>query len=440
MRGILTLKKKLFAGMLIGVFSLGMAACGGGDEKSSSGDANEDAVELEMYSWRTEDRAAYEEIIAEFEEENPDITVNFQPYESTEYNTILTNALVSGSGPDIAQLRPYSGSRTIADNDYLVPLDDVDGIDNFDESYLEAAKGSDDHIYGIPLTLNAGVIFYNQGIFDEQGLDVPETWDDFVEVSKKLKANDIIPVAQGGRDAYLLSMLHGVLAPTAYGGNDFVEDVTEGDADLTDERMVKSLDRMEDLEEFLPDDFIALDDNDAQALFYAEEAAMYINGDYRLETFEENIPDVNIGVIPALKDEKTEEKSVMTWVDSSYGVVKDTKHEEEALKFMEFMATKEFGQMFSDQLSRVSAVEGVEPSNEVVQQVTEASEASSTPYLMLVHFGEGSPSTKTVLEDGLQGMYLGEITKQELLEEAQESADRAAEEEVEELEMIEEDD
>ncbi len=59
MRGILTLKKKLFAGMLIGVFSLGMAACGGGDEKSSSGDANEDAVELEMYSWRTEDRAAY---------------------------------------------------------------------------------------------------------------------------------------------------------------------------------------------------------------------------------------------------------------------------------------------------------------------------------------------------------------------------------------------
>lgn len=431
--------KKLCIGLCLLGFGMLFVACSS-DDKATSSHTKEDAIELEMYSWRTEDKAAYEEIIAAFEEQHPDIKVHFQPYESTEYNTILTNALVSGTGPDIVQLRPYSGSRTIADNDYLVPLDDIAGLDNFDESYLEAARGSDEKVYGVPLTLNAGVIFYNQNIFDDLDLAIPETWDEFVDVSKKLKENDIIPVAQGGRDGYLLSMLHGVLAPTAYGGNDFVEDVLEGNADLTDERMVASLERMETLEAFLPEDFIALDDNDAQALFYAEEAAMYINGDYRLETFESNIPDIPIGIISGFVDEQSEESPVMTWVDSSYGVVKGSKHEEAALKFMEFMTTEAFGQMFSDNLSRVSAVEGVTANHEMVQLVTEASEESSTPYLMLVHFGDGSPSTKTVFEDGLQGMYLGEITKQELLEKAQENADRAAEEELEELEMIEEDD
>lgn len=438
------MKKKLFIGLFLLTFSIFVVACSGDDkvekETSGSGDSNVDAVELEMYSWRTEDRAAYEEIIAAFEEENPDIKINFQPYESTEYNTILTNALVSGTGPDIVQLRPYSGSRTIADNDYLVPLNDINGIDDFDESYLEAARGSDDNVYGIPLTLNAGVVFYNKNIFEEFNLDVPETWDDFVEVSKELVKNDITPVAQGGRDAYLLSMLHGVIAPTAYHGNEYVDDLMAGNADLTDERILQTLDRMEELEAYLPKDFIALDDNDAQAMFYAEEAAMYINGDYRLETFENNIPDMPIGVIPGFKDEETGEASVMNWVDSSYGVVKGTEHEEAALKFMEFMTTPEFGQLFSDTLNRVSAVEGVTANHEIVQQVTEATEASSTPYLLLVHFGDGSPSTKTIFEDGLQGMYLGELTKQELLEKSQENADRAAEEEVEELEMIEEDD
>lgn len=433
------MNKKLIYIIFLTVFSIVSVACSSDSEKEAGKSSSDDTVELEMYSWRTEDRSAYEQIIEEFENENPDIKINFQPYESTEYNTILTNSLVSGTGPDIVQIRPYSGSRTIADNGYLLPLDDVPGVLDIDESYLEAAKGSDGHVYGVPLTLNAGVIFYNQNIFDDLGLEVPETWNELIEVSKKMKENDITPIAQGGRDAYLLSMLHGVISPSAY-GSDYVEDVIDGTADLRDDRMVKSLERMEELEEYLPKDFIALDDNDAQAMFYAEEAAMYINGDYRLETFEKNIPDIPIGVIPGLKDDSTGEVSVMNWVDSSYGVVKDSKHQEEALKFIEFMATKEFGQLFSDNLNRVSAIEGVTADHEIVQKINQASEASSTPYLMLVHFGDGSPSTKTIFEDALQGMYLKQITKEELLLSAQENADRAAEEEVEELEMIEEDD
>src|SRR5690625_2879952 len=417
---------KVFLALSMLGFVLIFAACSANDE-GDSGDGED--VELEMYSWRAEDRQAYEKLIEAFEEEHPNIKINFQPFESTEYNTILTNAIVSGEGPDIAQLRPYSGTKTLADNGDLVKLDDIDGIDSINSDYLDAARGSDGSVYGVPLTLNAGVIFYNKGIFDEYGLEAPETWDEFMEVSAELNANGIIPVAQGGRAAYLLSMLHGVISPSLYGGNDLVEELLSGETDLLDERLLASLDRLLDLEQYLPEDFIALDDNDAQALFYAEEAAMYINGDYRLGTFENNAPDIELGVIPALKIDGTDEAPVMTWVDGSYGVLDSSDNQDEAMKFMEFMTTQEFGQIFTNEFNRVSAVEGVNPEHEIVQQVSDAKDVSSTPYLFLVHFGEGSPTTKTVFEDALQGMFLGEITKEQVLEDAQRNYERATAEE-----------
>lgn len=428
---MMKMRKFLVLAILLLCFGF-LAACSDKESKDDgSSDEKVDAVELELYSWRPEDRQAYETFIEAFEAENPGIKVKFQPFESTEYNTILTNSLVSESGPDIVQLRPYSGTKTIADNGYLVPLNDVPGVMDIEESFLEAAKGSDGQIYGVPTTLNAGVIFYNKDLFAEYGLEPPETWDELVQVSEELKENDIIPIAQAGRAAYLLSMLHGVISPSAYGGNDFVQEITDGTVDITDQRMMETLDRMEQLEPYLPEDFIALDDNDAQALFYAQEAAMYINGDYRLETFENNAPDLNIGVIPGLKGEGESTPYVMNWVDGSYGVVENSEHKEEALKFIEFMASVEFGQMFSDELNRLSAVSGVEPKHELVKQVAQASEANTTPYLLLVYFGEGSPTTKTVFEDSLQGMYLGEISKEQVLEDAQANVERVAKEESE---------
>ncbi|MGM8215106.1 ABC transporter substrate-binding protein [Bacillaceae bacterium W0354] len=417
--------KKLSLALSMLVFTLLFAACSADDGDSKDGDV----VELEMYSWRAEDRAAYEKIIEAFEDANPGIKVKFQPFESTEYNTILTNAIISGEGPDIAQLRPYSGTKTLADNGDLAKLDDISGIDSINSDYLDAARGSDGSVYGVPLTLNAGVIFYNKGLFEKYNLEAPTTWDEFMEVSAELKANGITPVAQAGRAAYLLSMLHGVVSPSLYGGNDLVEDLLNGDTDLHDERLLASLDRLLELEQYLPKDFIALDDNDAQALFYAEEAAMYINGDYRLGTFEKNAPDMELGVIPALKIDGTDDAPVMTWVDGSYGVLESSKNKEAALKFMEFMTTKEFGQIFTDEFNRVSAVDGVTPKHEIVQQVSDAKSKSSTPYLFLVHFGQGSPTTKTVFEDSLQGMFLDEISKEDVLDAAQENYERVLAEE-----------
>lgn len=421
--------KKLFTFGMFLILSILVIGCS--DDKNTSEDqpkdeVTKDTVELVMYSWRPEDRDMYEKAIELFQKDHPNIKVEFQPYKSTEYNTILTNSLVSGTGPDIIQLRPYSGAKTIADGDYLLSLDDMEGIENIDKQYLDAARGSDGEVYGVPLSLNSGVIFYNKQIFKENGLEIPTTYDQLLDVSKKLKSNGIIPIAQSGRAAYLLSMTHSVIAPSAYGGNKFVDKVLDESTNLEDPKFIDSVERMKELEQYFPKDFIAIEDDAAQTLLYTGEAAMYINGDYRLETFEETAPDLPIGVIPGLAEKEGEDPIVTTWVDGSYAAVKKSKHPEEAMMFMEFLASKEFGQLFSNEVNRLSAVSGVEPEHPIVKEISQAAEKSSTPYLMLVHFGEGEPTTKTVFENALQGMYLEEISVDEVIQEARENANRAA--------------
>lgn len=425
--------------LLVSIFFL--AACTGKGDKAEEGTKTEektttktepkveekvevkDPVELVMYSWRPEDREAYEKFIKVFEDQNPGITVTFKPYKSTEYGTILTNALTAGQGPDIIQLRPYEGALSIIDAEFIVPLDDIQGINEISDEYLTAARGTDGKVYGVPLSLNAGVIFYNKDVFDEHGFALPTTWDELLEVGEEMKAKGIVPIAQAGKAAYLLSLTHSVIGATAY-DQAYIDDLLSGKADLADDRFIESVKRMEQLEGLFPKDFIALDDKDTQAMFYTGQAAMYINGSYRLETFENTAPDLNIGILPSFAKEKGGETPLVTWVDGSYAVVKASKHQEEAKKFMEFMASKEFGQMFSDELSRISAIPGVEPKHELVKEMTALGEQNPIPYLMLVYLGGGSPTTKTTFENALQGMYIKELTVDGVIDESQKSMDK----------------
>ncbi|WP_079909492.1 ABC transporter substrate-binding protein [Paenibacillus sp. 32352] len=426
-------KPLVFSSMLI-LLSTILSACGGGSatkttdtNPAANGEVTKpkgDPVKLVMYSWRPEDKDGYAKFIAEFEKDNPDIKVEFKPFKATEYNTILANSLQSGTGVDILQLRPYDGAKALADANYLSPLDKVKGIENFADSYLDAARGSDKKVYGIPLMLNNAVIFYNKKLFDDNGLQPPETWDEFVKTCEALKAKNIIPIAQAGKAAYLLSTTHTVIGPSAYGGTEFMQALLKGTTNFKDPKFLDSIKRMKQLEAYFPKDFVAIEDKDAQGLFYTGKAAMYINGSQRLETFEANKLSFPVEFIPGLAAKKGEQAQIATWVDGSYGIAKSSKYQEQATRFIEFLASKKFGQMFSDELTRVSPVKGVEPKHPQLKKMAAFSEKNSTPYLLLTSFSQGTPTTKTTFEDSLQGMYIGKLTPEKVAEDTQASADK----------------
>jgi len=424
------MKKGKFRTLMAAVLgtALMLTACGGGTDSNQAAPGGQGQTEpageqvvLQMHSWRVEDVEGYKKIIAAFEAENPGIKIEFKPFKATEYNTILNTALQSDSGPDIMQLRPYATGMALAEAGYLEPLDSVSGLDIFAKDVLAAATAKDGKVYGVPLSLNSTQVYYNKKMFTENGLSEPKSWDELIATAKTLKEKGITPFAFGSKEGWLLSLAHGVIGPSAYNGNAFVDKVVKGESNLVSPEFQKSIARMNELTPYFPDNFTGLDLNDQRALFTAEKAAMFINGSFELEVLRNMNPNLEVDFFPMPTDEGG--YVITTWVDGSYGVNAKSKHKAEALKFMEFMTTKQFGEMFANELTRISAVPDVQTSDPLVNKMADLASTSSTPYLMVVHFNEGKPTTKVTLETSLQGMYLGQLTPEQVAQEVQKSAE-----------------
>ncbi|MFI8711902.1 ABC transporter substrate-binding protein [Brevibacillus brevis] len=393
---------------------------GGTETESVDGQGGGQQVTLSMHSWRVEDTEGYKAIIKAFEADHPNIKIDFKPFKATEYNTILNTALQSDSGPDILQLRPYAPGIALAEAGHLEPLDNVPGISTIPKDVLAAATGKDGKVYGVPLSLNSAQFYYNKKIFEQNGLQAPKSWDELIATAKTLKEKGIVPISFGAKEGWLLSLSHGVIAPASYSGTDYLDKLLKGESDLKSAEFLQSVQRMQELIPYFPENYVGLELNDMRTLFATEKAAMFINGSFELEGIKKLNPDLPLDFFPMPTDDG--KQVLTTWVDGSYAVNAKSKHKAEALKFMEFMATKKFGELFANQFKRISAVPGVSTDDPLVNKMAELSQSSATPYLMVVSFAEGKPTTKQTLENALQGMYLGKRTPEQVVEEVQKSA------------------
>src|SRR5688500_1131213 len=103
----------------------------------------QDKVELVMGSWRTEDVAAWDNILAVFEEANPTIDVKFEPTLNTEYDSVMTNAVAGGTGPDLITCRPFDRALLLYEAGGLADVKDIEGLSHFSDVALSAWSTDD---------------------------------------------------------------------------------------------------------------------------------------------------------------------------------------------------------------------------------------------------------------------------------------------------------
>jgi multiple sugar transport system substrate-binding protein len=129
------------------------------------------------------------------------ITVN-----TVDHNTFQNNisAYLQGTPDDLATW--FAGYRLqfFAAQSLLAPIDDVwDKIGaNFNDAAKSLSKGLDGHYYMVPLYNYPWVIFYNKSVFAAKGYTVPTTWDAFVALAKKMKADGLVPLAFADKDGW----------------------------------------------------------------------------------------------------------------------------------------------------------------------------------------------------------------------------------------------
>jgi len=396
----------------IGTALVGAALLACAPSTDSSGGSDDDGTTLEVWSWRTEDVDEYEKIFDAYEAEHEGVTVEFKPYVATEYDTILSTGLSAEGGPDVAQLRAYGGLQPLCEAGRLVELEgqDVDTSAISDDVLQGARCESDGGLYGVPFASQALVVYYNKAIFEEHGLEEPKTWDELMEISTTLQDADVTPYAVTGKDNWVLPMVHDLFAAPRYGGPDFEQAVQAGEKDFTDPDYVASIETLEEITPFFPEDVVGIDYATAQTLFTSEKAAMYPGGSFELAFFQDQNPDLDMGVfaVPPPPGALVDQSLTPGWVDASFGVNSDSPDKEAALELVRWMATKDFGQMVSDDLKQMNPIEGVTPSDPLLEEMLQLNTESPTPYLLLVDFRYGEPTGSDLMAAGLQSMLLGD--------------------------------
>lgn len=388
-----------------------LAACSpSSSSKDAGGSGGSKNVTLSVWSWRTEDVAAYNTIFAVYEKAHPGTKVDFKSFKNTEYNLILTTGLAGSKGPDVAQVRSYGQLQPTIASKSLLPLDDVVDLSSWDANVVKSAKGKEDgKLYAVPLAQQTLQMFYNKDIFDKFGLTPPTTWAEFMAVNAKLKKQGVTPMAVGAKDAWTLPMLHQVLAAPRFGGSTFEKAVTTGQKTFADPDWVASVDVVNKLKPYLPDSAVGVAYTDAQILFTSGKAAMFPGGSFELGFFQKQNPGLKMGVfeVPAPQGSPSMTPTTTGYADGAFGVSAKSDAQAASKELVKWMATKEFGQLVADNVKQLSAVPGVSYSDPLMKQMADNYAKNPTPYLLLVDFRYGTPSGTDLLGSGVQEMLLG---------------------------------
>ena len=375
------------------------------------------ATEITFWSWRPEDKVFYEAEAAKFLAATG-ISVKFTPYVATDYNALLSTALTAGKGPDVMQMRAYGGMSNLSDAGYFMPLTskDIPALAKIPAGTLAGAQGYTSKLqYGLPYATSVLGVMYNPDLLKKAGVKaLPTTWSSFFAAMDKVKAAGILPLGNGSGYAPGMEQLWGAVGPTFYGGNDFYKNIVAGNKTFTDKNFVASLQAVKDLVAYFPTGHAGLDYNTARGLFANEKAAFYIGGNYEISYFRSLNPSLNVGWMPAPAAAAGTPRYVTNWADGGFAINAKTTNKAAAIKFMNFLSSKAFMQDAADSLGWISTISGVKVTDPAVVSMVRAIPSSGTPFLTLVGFRYGAPTSSSIMQPGFQKVAAGTQTAAEL--------------------------
>jgi raffinose/stachyose/melibiose transport system substrate-binding protein len=404
--------------------ALTVAGCTGGAPGASDDDPNtitfmignpEDPADLEVT----------ESDMAKFEEETGiHVELDVIPIENVQ--TIVQTQLRSGDGPDVFGYDTGPGfAGALAEAGLLYPL--TDAYEEYDWPVYDFAQERvtfGGEIVGIPNDIETLGLYYNMTLFDELGLDRPESIGDLMDACEVIKGEGLIPFAvsdqEGWQGGHLLSM---VLSSEV--GSEQMESLIAGETSWDSPEVVAALETLKDFNDsgcFTPSPAAVTYDN-ANALFYSGQAAINPTGSWLVQDTERNV-DFEVGYIPF---PASDGPGVFSGgLGAGLFINADTKKAEAALEFLNYTMTQEHGAWVIENAQSIPAfpidTAGIEATPLFTQVLADAAKIAegtsdfgyNIDVLMSASFNEATVN-------GIQGLFTGQATAEEVAASLQEN-------------------
>ncbi|GAB2021498.1 ABC transporter substrate-binding protein [Pseudolactococcus yaeyamensis] len=180
-------KAALSAVTILSVVTLA-AGCSAG-RKKVTGSGDKGTVELSFSWWGNDQRhKATQDMIDNFEKENPDIKIKGEPSGFGDLDQVFTTRYAGNTLADISTLM-YGWVPQFGQNGGFYDLTKIKSLDlsTYDKEFLKFGQVDGQQV-AVPYGENTLVMYVNKSEYERNGIDVSKlkTWDDYVEAAKKL--------------------------------------------------------------------------------------------------------------------------------------------------------------------------------------------------------------------------------------------------------------
>ncbi len=353
-------KRALTRRSFLGLGGAAAAVAAGLALTGCEGERSDGRTEIEFVSYKREAVSIFEALMAEFNETNDHIYLNFtSPNDAV---TIMKTRFVREDYPDVVAIGGDASYADFVDSNILADVSEYPGMEKVQPAYQEIMKSVTyvpmDGIYGVPYIANAAGMLYNKDMFAEKGWTIPTTWTEFCDLCEQIKAEgEVLPLYLGFLDTWtILSPWNSMLVELV--PSDHIRKVNAGEAKFADyyrepaEKLLKLL-------EYGEDGPMAYSYEDACTAFARGQSAMFPCGSFAVPQILSANPEMNIGLFAMPASDDPDDRIVVSGVDLCWNMTAANEdHREQIYEVIDFLNEPDNLQTYCDDQKAIPCIEG----------------------------------------------------------------------------------
>lgn len=300
-----------------------------------------------------------EEMISLYETLHPEIEIEYEYVPSDSYYSKFTALNVAGELPDVIMTNSQFIGDQVKSNLLMDLTDELENGQNyendakwgetFNPTLLDNCRatlkaiGSEyaDKLYGVPFTMTTVAVIYDKNVYDQLGLSVPTTWDEFEKNCEAIKAAGKIPISMQQQnmdwwprmfwDQYCRDELD--KDPNAF---------EDGTMTFSSESVKKGLEKFKYMwdQGWFPESGLTGNRETMQQLFVQKELVQVMLQPNYLSYLTENVPDDVALSSYALPGVDGKPARCLGGSSSIWTVAESSQHKAEAIEFVKFLTSK----------------------------------------------------------------------------------------------------
>jgi raffinose/stachyose/melibiose transport system substrate-binding protein len=241
-----------------------------------------------------------------------------------------------------------NGDKVVDIQEYLDA--DPDWYASFNGGVLEQVTYDGD-VYAIPFAQCVAVMYYNTAIFEQYGLSVPTTYEEYTQVCDTLLDNGVTPVALASTsdDAWLVSQYIQQLSNGIVGYSLF-DSLNNGTGAWNDSAFVQAAELFQEEvnKGYFEKGFTGVGNDEARAIFQNGQAAMYFNGTWEVPNLSDEslcaeAANISCFAMPAYDSQYN--NISMGALDGSFAISKNCENVDAAIAFLKMLTSEDNASM-----------------------------------------------------------------------------------------------